>query len=210
MCHSAGHIPVSHRGKFQHHGQRQLWAPFPLAANLCIPPRTSNILTFIDDYTSYRKKRCVRESGVSIGGRHLQEMRARVNRSGRGERDAAFFWMKLLPIHPSLSVLAASDIPAPDWSSLPFTDVRQALLWTSPALEGPFCLLQALRSDWKRRDARGDQWEIGGSLMRTGAQGLHLFKVVQHRLIFSIWLGFGQSRKQICWPLAKDGLVSKR
>lgn len=49
---------------------------------------------------------CVRKGGLkggSTGGHYLQEMRARVNRSGRSHRDAAFFWMKLLRPLPILS-----------------------------------------------------------------------------------------------------------
>ncbi len=71
--------------------------------------------------------------GGSVDGYYLPEMRNRVNRSGRGDRDAAFFWMKLLHVAhtPPLLSPPTSSTPASHWSSLPVTDVRQALLWMS-------------------------------------------------------------------------------
>lgn len=57
-----------------------------------------------------------------------QKWEERTNRSGRGDRSAAFFWMKLLHIHtPDCPSLLAFD-----WSSPAVDDVRRALLWKSP------------------------------------------------------------------------------
>lgn len=64
-----------------------------------------------------------------------QKLGERMNRSGRGDRSAAFFWMELLhpppPTHTRTHARLPS-VPSPDWSSPAIADVSRALLWMSP------------------------------------------------------------------------------
>lgn len=94
---------MSHRAAFQHCGQRQPRCVCPHSKTLWALPNTKQYpLIQAGPWVLLRKCVCMLggRGGVSIGDHYLREMRARVNRSGRGHRDAAFFWMKLLHTHP--------------------------------------------------------------------------------------------------------------
>lgn len=90
--------------------------------------------------------------------------------------------------HPTLPSLPPhfGETLSSDWSSLPFTDVRQALLWTSPAQEHPFWLQRAPRAD-SRGDAHNPERESGDTLMRDRSC-IHATRE-KHHLISSVWPG---------------------
>lgn len=120
------HLKILYRYVFvmlcrtSHQLSRCVSAPWTAPAQLSVltarhlepNPKQYNILSFKQAPESYWEnvfvcvyvcRRGVGGCGGSTGGHYLQEMRARVNRSGRSHRDAAFFWMKLLHPLPILS-----------------------------------------------------------------------------------------------------------